>query len=88
MSALQSLIQDGFPDIVARGAFGKNVSFVSFEMHNDHKLEKLFMSALTFGTVITSDGSRYSVLLKLKPQILKKTVTKRTINFTLYCHTQ
>lgn len=63
---MDSLINDELQTIVADGAFRKNVSFVSFEQNKDFKATDQFMSTVIFGTILTSDGSKYSVVIKLK----------------------
>lgn len=52
--------------IVAEGAFGKDVEFVSFEENTDHGKLNQYMSTVVFGTVTTSDGSSRHVVIKLK----------------------
>jgi len=59
-------MNEELPAIVAEGSFGKNVTFVTFERNNDMVAKDQLMSTVVFGTVITSDGSRHSLVIKLK----------------------
>ncbi|VVC43036.1 Protein of unknown function DUF227,Protein kinase-like domain,CHK kinase-like [Cinara cedri] len=63
---MDSLILQELPRIVDDGAFGKNVEFVSFEKNTDTVSQDQYMSVVSFGTVLTSDGSKYNVLIKCK----------------------
>lgn len=65
---MELFIQNELPYIITKGAFGKNVNFVSFEMDKHRTGKDQFMSTVLFGTVITSDGMIHSVLFKLKLQ--------------------
>lgn len=61
-----SIVQNELSTIVSDGAFGENVDFVSFEQNKDLTGRDQYQSAVVFGTVTTSDESRYEVLVKLK----------------------
>lgn len=66
------LIQEEFSEIVANGAFGKNLKFISFEQNMDLSGIDQYKSKVIFGTVYVSDGSNYPVLIKLKIQTKNK----------------
>lgn len=61
-----SLIHEILPEIVVGGTFGKNVSFVSFVQNKDIVVKDQFMASIVFGTILTSDNCKYSVVIKLK----------------------
>lgn len=63
---MSSSMDEAFRTAVAEGAFGKNVSFVSFERNTDLVGHDQYMSAIVFGTVNVSDGSGYHVVVKTK----------------------
>lgn len=63
---MDSLLQKELPEIVSNGAFGKNVEYVSFELNENQVGQSQYMSTVLFGTVITSDESKYHVVVKLK----------------------
>lgn len=64
---MDGLIRQELPAIVASGAFGENLEFVSFETNEDLVGRDQLMSVVLFGTVKTSDGSENNVLIKFKP---------------------
>lgn len=82
---MDSFIQDYIPLIVAEGAFGKNVNFVSFEMDKNLAGKDQFMSTVLFGTVTTSDGLVHSVLFKLK---LQDSVKREKLKIDLQFHNE
>lgn len=61
-----SIVQKELPTIVSDGAFGDNVDFVSFQHNKDLIGKDQYQSIAIFGTVTTSDDSRYEILVKLK----------------------
>lgn len=65
---MDSFLQKKIFAIVADGAFGKNVSFVSFEQDKDCTVSDQYASVPVFGDLITSDKSKFHVMIKLKPE--------------------
>lgn len=63
---MNSLIREELSEIVANGAFGKNLKFVSFEQDTDLSGNDQYKSKIIFGIVNVSDGSNYRVLIKFK----------------------
>ncbi|XP_022176956.1 uncharacterized protein LOC111038240 [Myzus persicae] len=63
---MESLLQEELPEIVSNGAFGKNLKYVSFELNKNQVGQDQYMSTVLFGTVTTSDESKYHVVIKLK----------------------
>jgi len=80
---MDSLLRQELPEIVSNGAFGKNVEYVSFEQNEDQVGQAQYMSTVLFGTVYTSDESKYHVLIKLKPRD-EKLREKRKIDFQFH----
>ncbi|XP_022176931.1 uncharacterized protein LOC111038224 isoform X2 [Myzus persicae] len=64
--AMDSLLREELPKIVSIGAFGKNIKYVSFDLDKDHVGQDHYMSTVLFGTLTTSDESKYHVVIKLK----------------------
>lgn len=63
---MDSLLREELPEIVGNGAFGKNLKYVSFDLDEDRVGQDQYMSTVSFGTVTTSDRSKYHVMIKLK----------------------
>lgn len=63
---MDSWLQDELSAIVTEGAFGKNVDFVSFEQDTNLKKLSQYISTVIFGTITSSDGSAYHIVIKLK----------------------
>lgn len=64
--AMDSLIREELPEIVNSGAFGKNLKYVSFDINEDYVVQNQYKSTVLFGTVNTSDDSKFNVVIKLK----------------------
>ncbi|KAF0773808.1 CHK domain-containing protein [Aphis craccivora] len=63
---MDSLIREELPEIVNSGAFGKNLKYVSFDINEDYVVQNQYKSTVLFGTVNTSDDSKFNVVIKLK----------------------
>jgi len=63
---MDTLIREELPEIVNSGAFGKNLKYISFDINEDYVGQNQYKSTVLFGTVKTSDGSKFNVVIKLK----------------------
>lgn len=61
-------IEEEIHAIVNEGAFGKNRTLVSFKVHNSIPEVDEWKYTTIDGTVITSDGLHYPVMIRLKHQ--------------------
>jgi len=64
--AMDTLVREELPEIVNSGAFGKNLKYVSFDINEDYVGQNQYKSTVVFGTVKTSDESKFNVVIKLK----------------------
>lgn len=71
--------------IADAGAFGQGSRFVSFERDRDVCGQDQYMSTVTFGTVVTSDGSRHPVVIKSK---LRDPAMRETYKSDLHFHNE
>lgn len=62
------LLKETLPAIAKAGAFGKDRSFLKFQLDNELTAQDQYMSMVIFGVVETTDGSRFPVVIKMKVQ--------------------
>ncbi|XP_022176935.1 uncharacterized protein LOC111038226 isoform X2 [Myzus persicae] len=77
---MDHFIEEELKMIVSEGAFGKNCSLVSFKLYNSMTGIDEWWYRRIFCYIITSDGSHYNIMIKLKIQDLALQCRGPTVN--------
>jgi len=68
---MEHFVEEELKTIVSEGAFGKNCSLISFKIYNCMADMVEWWYKKIFCNIIISDGSHYSIMIKLKIQDLE-----------------